>query len=219
MFNYKSMSNDELRDVLANAGAELLSRRSLAADGASKAHTYRITMRRTSKREPQAFRFTLVEGAVVQLPLPLDEIIGKSGKVIGGEFLLDDGDVVEKIYSSGMERYHIAWQGSLDHPDWDAYQVLQGETPTETAAKIERFARGDRTLLIEDLTKTIAWWSEQIAEYEERGKTDEYWKRVAERDRHGIRTLKEMLHWAHATQATKGAQNVGSELLQNSVNA
>jgi hypothetical protein len=45
----------------------------------------------------------------------------------------------------------------------------------------------------------IASWREQIAAYEERGKTDEYWKRVAERDRHGIRRLEEMLRWAQST--------------------
>jgi hypothetical protein len=170
MLNYKSMSNDELREILASAGTELLSRRSLTVDNLLKPHMYRITMRRTSAREPQAFRCTLVEGAVVRIPLPLDQIIGKTGKVIGGEFFLDDGDVVQKIFSSGMERYHIAWRGSLDHPDYDADQVLQGETEAETIEKIEQFVRGDRKLLIEDLTNTITSWSEQIAEYEEKGK-------------------------------------------------
>jgi hypothetical protein len=172
-------------------------------------------MRRTSAREPQASRFTLVEGAVVQLPLPLDQVIGKTGKVIGGEFLMDDGDVVQKIFSSGMERYYIAWQGSLDHPDYDAYQVLQGETESETIAKVEQFVRGDRTLLAEDLTNTIAAWREQTAAYEERGKTDEYWKRVAERDRHGIRTLEEMLRWAQSmTIAPYCLQDIESEQFQ-----
>lgn len=189
MLNYKSMSDDELRRLLASAGAEMLSRRSASVSYTSRQHMYRITMRRTSQREPQAFRFTLVEGAVVRLPLPLDQIVGKTGKVIGGEFLLDDGDVVQKIFSSGMDRYYIAWQGSLDHPDYDAYQVLQGETESETIAKVEQFVCGDRTLVIEDLSHTISSMREGVAEYEEKGRTDAYWKRVAERDRHGIGTL------------------------------
>jgi hypothetical protein len=164
------MSNDELRQILASAGTELLSRESLTQGSTSKEHLYRITMRRTSAREPEAFRFTLVEGAVIRIPLPLDQIIGKTGKVIGGEFLLEDGDVVQKIYSSGMERYYIAWQGGRDHPDYDAYQVLQGDTEAETISKVERFVGGDRTLLVEDLTNTIALWSDQIVQYEERAK-------------------------------------------------
>jgi hypothetical protein len=80
MLDYQSMSNDELREILANAGAELLSRRNASNNGTSKQHLYRVTMRRTAKAEPQAFRFTLVEGAVVQIRLPLDRIIGKSGE-------------------------------------------------------------------------------------------------------------------------------------------
>jgi hypothetical protein len=63
------------------------------------------------------FRFMLIEGSVVQLPLTLDQVIGKTGKVIGGEFRLDDGDVVQKVAASGLVLHFIAWQGSLDDPD------------------------------------------------------------------------------------------------------
>jgi hypothetical protein len=55
MLDYKSLSTDELRQVLTSAGAELLSRRAGNVRSASKQHQYRITMRRTSKAEPEAF--------------------------------------------------------------------------------------------------------------------------------------------------------------------
>lgn len=106
--------NDELREILASAGAELLSRRTGDGNSASKQHLYRIAMRRTAKAEPQAFRFTQVDNVMVRLPLPLDRVIGTSGKVIGGEFQLDDGDVVQKVAASGLVSYLIAWQGVLE---------------------------------------------------------------------------------------------------------
>jgi hypothetical protein len=199
MLDYKSMSNEELRHILANAGAELLSRRAATLSSASKQHSYRIAMPRTSKAEPEAFRFTPVAGDVIRIPLLLDQVIGKTGKLIGGEFSLDDGDVIQKIYASGMILYLIAWQGNLDRQDYDVSKVLEGETEAETTAKIERFVRGDRTLLIQELTTAIASWREQIAEYEEMGKTDGYWKELAERDRHRMGTLEGMLDWARST--------------------
>jgi len=199
MLHYKSMSNEELREIVAAAGAELLSRKAGEAGSTSRPHVYRITMRRTSKAEPQVFRFAEVEGIVVQIPLPLDQIIGRSGRLIGGEFLLNDGDVVQKIYSSGMILYRIAWQGHLERQDYDVSQVFEGDTEAETTAKIERFVRGDRTLLIQELSHTVSSWREQVAEYEQMGKTDPYWKRVAERDRHRISTLETMLDWARST--------------------
>jgi hypothetical protein len=204
MLDYKSMSNEELRQILANAGAELLSRRAATIPSASKQHSYRIAMPRTSKAEPEAFRFTRVGGDVIRIPLLLDQLIGKTGKLIGGEFLLDDGDVIQKIYASGMILYLIAWQGNLDRQDYDVAKVLEGETEAETIAKIERFVRGDRTLLIHELTKAVASWREQVAEYEEMGKTDEYWKELAERDRHRMGTLEGMLDWA--TDVRPGAR-------------
>jgi hypothetical protein len=82
---------------------------------------------RTAEAEPQAFPFTLVEGTVVQLPSPLDQVLGATGKVVGGEFLLDDGDVVQKIAASGLVSYLIAWQGSLDNREFDVSQVFDGE--------------------------------------------------------------------------------------------
>jgi hypothetical protein len=152
MLDYKSMSNEELRHVLADAGAELLSRRAGTLPSASKQHSYRIAMPRTSTAEPEAFRFTLFEDAVIRIPLLLDHVMGKAGKGVGGEFLLDDGDVIQKIYASGMILYLIAWQGNLDRQDYDVSKVLEGETEAETTGKIERFVRRDRTLLIQELT-------------------------------------------------------------------
>ena len=179
MLDYKSMSDEELRHILADAGAELLSRRSGSVPSALKQNSYRIAMPRTSKAEPEAFRFTLVGGDVIRIPLLLDRVLGKTGRLIGGEYLLENGDVVQKIYATGMILYLIAWEGNLDRQDYDVDKVLEGETEAETIAKIERFVRGDRTLLIQELKKAIASWREQVAEYEEMGKTDDYWRELA----------------------------------------
>ena len=119
--------------------------------------------------------------------------------MIGGEHLLDDGDVVQKIYASGMVLYLIAWQGNLDRQDYDVDKVLEGETEAETIAKIERFVRGDRTLLVQELKKALALWREQVAEYEEMGKTDDYWRELAARNRQRMGTLEGMLDWARST--------------------
>ncbi len=218
MFDYKSMSNEELRHILADAGAELLSRRAAIAPIASHNHSYRIAMPRTSKAEPEAYRFTRVGGDAIRIPLLLDRVMGKTGKLIGSEFLLDDGDVIEKIYASGMILYLIAWQGNLDRQDYDVSKVLEGETETETIAKIERFVRGDRTLLIQELTKAIASWREQVAEYEEMGKTDQYWKELAERDRHRTGTLEDMLHWARSASGPGRADDIEPARHDASVN-
>jgi hypothetical protein len=201
--DYKSMSNDELREVLTSAAVELTSRHHAAPDGHSARHPYRITMRRTPKSEPQAFRFTLVEGCVVQLPLPLNEVIGQTGKVIGGEFWLDDGDVVRKVAASGQVRHFIAWRGNLDDLDYDVSRVLEGETELETANKVEVFVRGDRTLLIRELEETIAYCNARVAECEEEGKKDSYWKRVAQDYRTRIPNLKAMLLWAQLTNSSR----------------
>ena len=190
------MSNEELRHILADAGAELLSRRAEAAPVASKQHSYRIAMPRTSKAEPEAFRFTSLGGDVIRIPLLLDQVVGKTGKLIGGEYLLEDGDVVQKTYASGMVLYLIAWQGNLDRQDYDVDKALEGETEAETIAKIERFVRGDRTLLIQELTKATAFWRDQVAEYEEMGKTDDYWRELAGRNRQRMDILEGMLEWA-----------------------
>ena len=199
MFDYKSMSNEELRHILADAGAELLSRRAAIFPSASEQNSYRIAMPRTSKAEPEAYRFTRVGGDVIRIPLLLDGVVGKTGRLFGGEYLLDDGDVIQKIYASGMVSYLIAWQGNLERQDYDVANVLEGESGAETIAKIERFVLGDRTLLIEELTKAIASWREQVAEYEEMGKTDLYWKELAERDRQRMGRLEGMLDWARTT--------------------
>jgi hypothetical protein len=78
MLDYKSMSNEELRQMLANAGTELLSRRAETVPAASEQHSYRIAMPRTSKAEPEAFRFTPVGRDVIGIPLLLDQVIGKT---------------------------------------------------------------------------------------------------------------------------------------------
>jgi hypothetical protein len=199
MIDYASLSTVELRQVLASAAAELNSRRKVTVNEGSTQHLYRITMRRTAKAEPQAFRFILIEGTVVQLPLPLDQVIGKTGQVIGGEFLLNDGDVVQKIAASGLVSYLIAWQGSLDNRECDISQVFDGETEEERIANVEAFVGGDRALLIHELTDAISFWTNNLAEYEEKGKTDEYWKRTAEYYRSRIPNLEAMLRWAEKT--------------------
>jgi hypothetical protein len=160
-------------------------------------------MRRTEKGEPQAFRFTLVDGTVVQLPLPLDQVIGKTGKVIGGEFLLDDGDVVQKIAASGLVSYLIAWQGSLDNRECDISQVFDGESEAERIAKVEAFVSGDRALLIRELIDAISFWTKSLAEYDEKGKTDEYWKRTAAYYRSRIPNLEAMVRWAESTSCAQ----------------
>jgi hypothetical protein len=66
-------------------------------------------------------------------------------------------------------------------------------------AKIERFVRGGRTLLIQELTKAITSWREQVAEYEQMGKTDQSWKELAQRDQYRMGTLEGMLDWARST--------------------
>lgn len=201
MLDYKSLSTDELRQVLASAGAELLSRRHVDMDHASKQNLYRITMPRTPKAEPKAFRYTHFEGDVIRIPLLLDQVFGETGRLIGGKFLLDDGDVVQRVYASGMTLYVVAWQGNLDRQDYEVSKVLQGQTEAETTAKIERFVLGDRTLLIEELTKAIALRREQVAEYDEMGKTDHYWKQLAERDHERLSILEAMLEWAQSTSS------------------
>jgi hypothetical protein len=121
------MSNDELREALAAAAGELMSRRNATGGPSSTQHLYRIRMTRTPRAEPQAYRFTVIEDTVVQLPLPLDQLVGKTGRVIGGEFLLNDGDVVRKVAATGMVSYLIPWQGNIDDRDYD---VLGGHLKT-----------------------------------------------------------------------------------------
>jgi hypothetical protein len=176
MIDYTSLSTDELRQVLASAAAELNARRNATVNGRSTQHLDRITF-----------------------PLRLDQVIGKTGKVLGGEFLLNDGDVVQKIAASGLVSYLIAWQGSLDNRECDISQVLDGESEEETTAKVEAFVRGDRSLLIKELTEAIEFWTKSLAEYEEKGKTDEYWKRTAAYYRSRIPNLEAMLRWAEKT--------------------
>jgi hypothetical protein len=192
----------------------LLSRRAETVPVASKQHSYRIAMPRTSKAEPEAFRFTSVGGDVIRIPLLLDQVVGKTGKLIGGDYFLEDGDVVQKIYASGMVLYLIAWQGNLDRQDYDVDKVLEGETEAETMAKIERFVRGDRTLLIQELKKAIASWREQVAEYEEMGKTDNYWRELAERNRQRMDILEGMLEWARSTSTSEDV-NDGQSVQQH----
>jgi hypothetical protein len=69
MIDYKSMSTDDLREALAAIAGELMSRRDASGAPSSNQHLYRIRMTRTPKAEPQAYRFTMIEDTVVQLPL------------------------------------------------------------------------------------------------------------------------------------------------------
>ena len=77
-------------------------------------------------------------------------------------------------------------------------RVLEGDTEAEKITRIEAFVRGDRALLIQELAETIAFWREQLPDYDEHGQTDPYWKRVAERHRNEIQRLEAMLRWAHS---------------------
>lgn len=43
-------------------------------------------------------------------------------------------------------------------------------------------------------------------------RTDEYWKRVAERDRHGIGTLENMLRWAQSTRGPSCRADIQPEV-------
>jgi hypothetical protein len=199
MIDYKSMSNDELREALAAAAAELMSRRNATGEPSSTQHLYRIRMTRTPKAEPQAYRFTVIEDTVVQLPLPLDQLVGKTGRVIGGEFLLNDGDVVRKVAATGMISYLIPWQGNIDDRDYDVSQVFAGETEAERIAKVETFVRGDRSHLIQEIEDTIAFWKETLPEYEEQARADRYWKRTSDDCRSRINRLEAMLRWAQQT--------------------
>ncbi len=199
MIDYKSMSNDELREALAAAAAELISRRNATGGPSSTQHFYRIRMTRTPKAEPQAYRFAMIEDTVVQLPLPLDQVVGKTGKVIGGEFLCNDGDVVQKVAATGMISYLIPWQGNIDDRDYDVSQVFAGETEGERIAKVETFVRGDRSHLIQDIEDTIAFWKETLPEYEEQARADRYWKRTSDDCRSRINRLEAMLRWAQQT--------------------
>jgi hypothetical protein len=58
---------------------------------------------------------------------------------------------------------------------------------------------GDRALLIQELKDAIAFWTDNLAEYEEKGQTDEYWKRTAAYYRSRIPNLEAMLRWAETT--------------------
>jgi hypothetical protein len=55
---------------------------------------------------------------------------------------------------------------------------------------------GERALLIRELTDAINFWSNSLAECEEKGKTDEYRKRTAAYYWRRIPTLEAMLRWA-----------------------
>jgi hypothetical protein len=73
------MSNDELREALAAAAAELMSRRNATGEASSTQHLYRIRMTRTPKAEPQAYPFTMIEDTVVQLPFTRANLNGHAG--------------------------------------------------------------------------------------------------------------------------------------------
>ena len=198
MIDYKSMSNDNLREALAATAAELMSRRNATEEPSSTQHLYRIRMTRTPKAEPQAYRFTMIEDTVVQLPLPLDQVVGKTGRVIGGEFLLNDGDVVRKVAASGMISYLIPWQGNIDDRDYDVSQVFAGKQKPRGLQRSKTFVRGDRSHLIQEIEDTIAFWK-KVPEYEEQARADRYWKRTSDDCRSRIKTLEAMLRWAQQT--------------------
>jgi hypothetical protein len=54
---------------------------------------------------------TLVEGIVGQLRLPLDQVFGETGKVVGGEFLLKDVLVWREVPDRKRPYEIVAWNG------------------------------------------------------------------------------------------------------------
>ncbi len=159
-------------------------------------------MRRTKRGEPRATRFTNVNGLVVQFPLTFDKTVGKSGKVLRRDIVLEHGDVVRKVAASGTDDFLIAWPGTFDDHDPDYSSAFDGQTEAETIAKMEAFVRGDRTLLLKELIDSIAFWQATLLEYEEQAKTSQAWNKTAEGCKSRIESFKAMLRWAQETNAT-----------------
>ncbi len=201
MWDYKSLSDDELYRLLETATAELRSRRD-AAPPPSTQREYTIVMRRTKRGEPRATRFTNVNGLVVQFPLAVDKTVGESGNVLRRDIALEHGDVVWKVAANGTDDFLIAWPGTFDDHDPDYSPAFDGRTEAETIANIEAFVRGDRKLLMKELMDSIAFWQTTLLEYEEEAKTSQAWKKTAESCKSRIESLKAMLRWAGDTSAT-----------------
>jgi hypothetical protein len=168
MLDYKSLSNDQLYEVLKAATAELRSRADVSSPPQAQ-NVCTIIMRRTKRGEPRAVRFTNVNGIVVQFPLTFDQIVGKSGNVLRGDFPLEQGDVVWKIAANGISEFVIAWPGIFEDHDPDFGPVFRGRSDAETVEKIEAFVRGDRSLIVNRLSRIsgfgkkpcLSMWSKQ----------------------------------------------------------
>jgi hypothetical protein len=158
MLDYKSLSNDELYEIVETVTTELRSCRDVALPPSSQC-VCTIIMRRTKRGEPHAMRFTNVDGVVVEFPLTLDQIVGKSGNVLRGDFLLEHGDVVWKTAASGISEFIVAWPGTFEDGDPDLSPVFRGRTEAEIASKIEVFVRGNRTLIVNELMDDIEFYT------------------------------------------------------------
>ena len=143
-----------------------------------------------------------MNGLVVQFPLTFDKTVGKSGKVLRRDIVLEHGDVVRKVAANGTDDFLIAWPGTFDDHDPDYSSAFDGQTEAETIANIEAFVRGDRTLLLKELMDSIAFWQATLLEYEEQAKTSQAWKKTAEGCKSRIESFKAMLRWAQETNAT-----------------
>jgi hypothetical protein len=100
--------------------------------------------------------------------------------------------------------YLIASQGRLDNRECDISQVFHGDCDEEGIANVEAFVSGDRALFIRELTEAISFWSNRVAEYKKKGKTDEYWKRTAAYYRSRIPNLEATLCWPETTSCRSG---------------
>jgi hypothetical protein len=211
MLDYKSLSNDELYKIIETVTTELRSRRDVALPPSSQG-VCTIIMRRTKRGEPHAMRFTNVDGVVVEFPLTLDQIVGKSGNVLRGDFLLEHGDVVWKTAANGISEFIVAWPGTFEDGDPDLSPVFRGRTEAEITAKIEVFVRGNRTLIVNELMDDIEFWEDTLLEYHEQGKTSDYWRNAAKETRSRIASLNAMLRWAKETSTVEiGADRVLSK--------
>ena len=178
--------------------SELRSRRN-AAPPSSTQSIHTITIRRTKLGDLRAIRFTNVNGIIVQFPLTFDQIVGTSGNVLRGDFLLEHGDVVWEIAANGGSDFVVAWPRTFEDRDPDLSPVFGGRTEAETAAKIGALVKGDRLLIVKQLMEDIEISEDALPEFEEQGSTSEYARNSAQEIQSKLESLKAMVQWAERT--------------------
>lgn len=97
-----------------------------------------------------------MNGIVVQFPLTFDQIVGKSGNVLRGNFFVEHGDVVWKIAANGTSDFVVVWPGTFEDRDRDFSPVFGGRTEAATTARIEAFVKGDRVLIVKQRMEKIS---------------------------------------------------------------